>query len=117
MKKKDPSNPTNDQSGQKQNEPEGYPLYPPKDDIYSRFDKKDNIDPDDPSQLKEEDPTGENKDELFDVDEEIMHTTLDIPGAELDDDLEEVGSEDEENNYYSLGGDNHHDLEEDDGEV
>ena len=30
---------------------------------------------------------------------------LDIPGAELDDDDEIIGSEDEENNYYSLGGD------------
>lgn len=37
---------------------------------------------------------------------------LDIPGAELDDELEAIGSEDEENNYYSLGGDNHIDLEE-----
>jgi|JI9StandDraft_2_1071091.scaffolds.fasta_scaffold22590_5 hypothetical protein len=37
---------------------------------------------------------------------------LDIPGAELDDENEEVGSEDEENNSYSLGGDNHEDLEE-----
>ena len=38
---------------------------------------------------------------------------LDIPGAELDDANEEIGEEDEENNYYSLGGDNHEDLEED----
>jgi len=38
---------------------------------------------------------------------------LDIPGSELDDDSESVGSEDEENNSYSLGGDNHNDLEED----
>lgn len=30
---------------------------------------------------------------------------LDIPGAELDDDMEDIGEEDEENNYYSLGGD------------
>lgn len=37
---------------------------------------------------------------------------LDIPGSELDDEKEEVGSEDEENNSYSLGGDNHEDLEE-----
>jgi hypothetical protein len=37
---------------------------------------------------------------------------LDIPGAELDDENEEIGSEDEENNSYSLGGDNHEDLEE-----
>lgn len=38
---------------------------------------------------------------------------LDIPGAELDDADEIIGGEDEENNYYSLGGDSHDDLEED----
>ena len=38
---------------------------------------------------------------------------LDIPGSELDDANEEIGEEDEENNYYSLGGDNHENLEED----
>ena len=38
---------------------------------------------------------------------------LDIPGAELDDKDEVLGEEDEENNYYSLGGDRHEDLEED----
>lgn len=32
---------------------------------------------------------------------------LDVPGAELDDKQERIGSEDEENNYYSLGGDKH----------
>jgi len=40
---------------------------------------------------------------------------LDIPGAELDDSNEEIGEEDEENNYYSLGGDRHENLEEDRG--
>lgn len=38
---------------------------------------------------------------------------LDIPGAELDDENEAIGEEDEENNYYSLGGDRHDNLEED----
>jgi hypothetical protein len=38
---------------------------------------------------------------------------LDIPGAELDDANEILGEEDEENNYYSIGGDNHENLEED----
>lgn len=38
---------------------------------------------------------------------------LDVPGSDLDDASESVGSEDEENNSYSLGGDNHNDLEED----
>ncbi len=54
-------------------------------------------------------------------DEELKHRTapvdfsgndLDVPGAELDDEQESVGSEDEENNSYSMGGDNHDDLEE-----
>lgn len=34
---------------------------------------------------------------------------LDVPGAELDDERESIGSEDEENNSYSLGGDRHED--------
>jgi hypothetical protein len=54
-------------------------------------------------------------------DEQLKHRTtpvdfsgkdLDIPGSELDDKSEAIGSEDEENNSYSLGGDNHNDLEE-----
>src|SRR5918993_1284388 len=40
-------------------------------------------------------------------------TDLDVPGAQLDDAEEAVGDEDEENNLYSLGGENHEDLEED----
>jgi hypothetical protein len=28
---------------------------------------------------------------------------LDVPGSEADDDMEDIGSEDEENNYYSRG--------------
>jgi hypothetical protein len=37
---------------------------------------------------------------------------LDVPGASDDDSQEAIGSEDEENNGYSLGGDAHSDLEE-----
>jgi hypothetical protein len=37
---------------------------------------------------------------------------LDVPGSELDDESENIGSEDEENNYYSLGGDDKENLEE-----
>jgi hypothetical protein len=44
-----------------------------------------------------------------------MGSDLDVPGAELDDELELTGDEDEENNYYSIGGDNHHELEESEG--
>ena len=43
-------------------------------------------------------------------------TSLDVPGSEDDDADEDVGSEDEENNYYSLGGDNHEAQEENKGE-
>jgi hypothetical protein len=42
---------------------------------------------------------------------------LDIPGAELDDEQENIGNEDEENNYYSIGGDDHNDLDEDKDEL
>ena len=54
-------------------------------------------------------------------DEQLAHRTspvdfagsdLDVPGSELDDESEAVGSEDEENNSYSLGSDEHNDLEE-----
>jgi hypothetical protein len=45
------------------------------------------------------------------TDEQQLGANLDVPGAELDDDQEKIGSEDEENNYYSLGGENHEDLE------
>jgi hypothetical protein len=38
---------------------------------------------------------------------------LDVPGADEDDPNEDIGEEDEENNYYSLGGENHENLEED----
>jgi hypothetical protein len=48
------------------------------------------------------------------VDETDEEHDLDVPGAELDDREENIGEEDEENNYYSLGGDRHESLEEDD---
>lgn len=47
------------------------------------------------------------------VSNEDLNTDLDIPGSELDDDNERIGEEDEENNYYSLGGDRHESQEED----
>ena len=44
----------------------------------------------------------------------LSGSDLDVPGAEDDDENEEIGEEDEENNDYSLGGDNHDDIPEDD---
>lgn len=49
------------------------------------------------------------------VSNEDINTDLDTPGSEDDDAMEAIGEEDEENNYYSLGGDNHENLEEDRG--
>jgi len=83
----------------------GDPEYSAKDDIYSRAKKDDSIDPDDKSTIKTQ------RENQFTDDDD-----LDVPGAELDDQDEEIGEEDEENNYYSLGGDNHDDLEEDKGD-
>ncbi|MBC7828801.1 MAG: hypothetical protein H7122_13710 [Chitinophagaceae bacterium] len=41
-----------------------------------------------------------------------LDADLDVPGEELDDANEDIGEEDEENNYYSLGGDRQENLEE-----
>jgi hypothetical protein len=83
---------------------EGYPLYPPSEDIYSQFDELEDLDPEDPTHLKipNEDPEGLNEKEFID---DVSGGDLDIPGSELDDDQEEIGSEDEENNGYSMGQD------------
>jgi hypothetical protein len=92
----------------------GYPAYPPSEDIYGKYQKDRKIDPEDPSNLKEagfNNKTGINNEKDFD--EDLSGSDLDVPGSELDDELERIGSEDEENNYYSLGGDDHNDLEED----
>ena len=40
-----------------------------------------------------------------------LDADLDVPGEELDDHNEAIGEEDEENNYYSLGGDSKDNLE------
>ena len=118
MKKPNPSKPRNSQAEDNNPEPEGYPLYPPNEDIYMQFIEEQDIDPEDPTQKKAADEEPEFVEEEVDelIDDEIMITDLDVPGAELDDDDEAIGNEDEENNYYSIGGDNHKDLEEDQGE-
>ncbi len=92
----------------------GYPPYPPTEDIYGVYQKDRDINPEDPSNLNS--PKNYNKPGLNnekDFEEDMSGSDLDVPGSELDDDLEFIGSEDEENNYYSLGGDDHNDLDED----
>jgi hypothetical protein len=90
--------------------------YPPSEDIYNEGHKEGDINPADISKKKipvEITKQGELNEKSFEDD--MSGWDLDIPGAELDDKQEEIGSEDEENNYYSIGGDNHNDLEEDKG--
>jgi hypothetical protein len=107
--------PSESQTGNKEesNFP-GYPIYPDNEDIYKNFQEEEDINPEDISKTKE--PNSNNAFRRKDLDDEFSENDLDIPGAELDDLQEDIGSEDEENNYYSLGGDDHLDLEEDHGE-
>jgi hypothetical protein len=89
-----------------------YPHYPPSDDIYNQEKKEMDVDPEDITKNKtpnQEEGTLNEKN----FEEDMSGDDLDVPGSELDDQQEKVGSEDEENNYYSLGGDNHNDLDED----
>lgn len=86
--------------------------YPPSEDIYNQDKEETEIDPEDISKTKiSNENDGKYNEKNFNQDK--SGSDLDIPGSELDDDLEDIGSEDEENNGYSIGGDNHNDLEED----
>ena len=85
--------------------------YPASEDIYNQYVGEFELDPENLAQTKEpnEEPGQRNE---KDFSEDQSGNDLDVPGAELDDEQEKIGSEDEENNYYSIGGDNHNDLEE-----
>ena len=76
--------------------------YPASEDIYNQEDKLEDIDPEDISGERiinqDNHEWKQNSDKLGD--------DLDVPGSELDDDQEEIGSEDEENNFYSEGDNN-----------
>lgn len=94
-----------------------FPLYPVNEDIYNQLQREEEIDPEYFAAEKTYNPN----DKKGVVSENEFTETgigddLDIPGSELDDDDELIGSEDEENNYYSVGGDNHTNLEEEQGE-
>ncbi len=95
----------------KMNDLPDYTLYGANQDIYRQGKEEQDIDPEDISKkkTKNEEPNSLNE---KDFKEDQSGGDLDVPGSELDDAQEKIGSEDEENNYYSLGGDNHTDLEE-----
>jgi hypothetical protein len=95
----------------------GYPLYPANEDIFNKSKEERDINPEDTSKSKapnENASAGRNNEKDFE--EDVSGGDLDVPGSEQDEKKEFIGSEDEENDYYSLGGDDHNDLEEDKGE-
>lgn len=85
---------------------DAYPLYPSSDDIYNKSHQETNFNTDKPKMMNGVANQEANRIEIN------LDNNLDVPGAELDDIQEFIGSEDEENNYYSLGGDDHSDLDE-----
>jgi len=91
-----------------------YPVYPVSEDIYNRFKKEKDMDPEDNSKVKKSDKSDRVRTNTEkESNDDASGSNLDIPGSELDDEQENVGSEDEENNYYSIGGDEHNNLDED----
>ena len=87
----------------------GYPLYPPSEDVYNQLTEEMDIDPENVLEIK---PRNKNNNIHPRNEEDLMSNGLDVPNAEADDAQEAIGSEDEENNYYSIGGDNHDNLRE-----
>jgi hypothetical protein len=89
-------------------------VYPASEDIYAKFKEEKDLNPEDISKKKTPNEKEASLNER-DFKTDMSGSDLDVPGSELDDQQESVGSEDEENNYYSIGGDNHNDLDEDKG--
>ena len=85
--------------------------YPPSEDIYVQAKEEKEIDPENISKNKIPPKKGNTMNELSFA-EDMSGDDLDVPGSEYDDEQEWIGSEDEENNYFILGGENHHDLDE-----
>jgi len=74
--------------------------YPATEDIYNQEDKLEDIDPEGISGERTI-ISNDNYDNEWKQNSDKLGNDLDIPGSELDDELEDVGSEDEENNFYS----------------
>ncbi|SHL92268.1 hypothetical protein SAMN05444266_105483 [Chitinophaga jiangningensis] len=118
-----PKNTDKNKKDKEQEEFPGYPEYPASEDIMNR-DNRDNevdLDMDEvtrsfrhnseiPPKKGQKRPKGDEQEETWRNDK--IGDDLDVPGSDLDDDDEAIGSEDEENNIYSIGGDRHEDLEE-----
>jgi hypothetical protein len=76
--------------------------YPATEDIFVRAEQEKAVDIESISNKKEL----ENRPEIWDentLPTQGIGSDLDVPGSELDDAQEQIGSEDEENNFYSQG--------------
>jgi len=126
-KENKPGNGDQEAAKKKEEEFPGYPEYPANEDIMNKRnrDKEVDLDMDNltgsfrhnselPTEKRKKTDTKDEQQETWRKDK--TGDDLDVPGAELDDAEEAIGEEDEENNIYSLGGDRHEDLEEDNGE-
>ena len=114
MNNQDKNDPVEKNSNKQGSAEDGYPLYPATEDIYSTNKAETIIDPEDFSKMKKQPAKMEKSaavNELNFAGDE-SGDDLDVPGSEQDNEQEAIGSEDEENNYYSIGGDNHNDLDE-----
>jgi hypothetical protein len=89
----------------------GYPPYPVSEDVYNQLVEEQEVDPDDVATKKA--PVYSEEEELEPGDHANKAATfLDVPGSELDDAQENIGNEDEENNFYSLGNNEQDDQDE-----
>jgi len=76
--------------------------YPANEDIYNQEEKLEDIDPEGISGERTV-INNDNYDNEWKQNSDKIGNDLDIPGSELDDEQEDIGSEDEENNFYSEG--------------
>jgi hypothetical protein len=129
--------PLNKQSGDKL---PPYPVNPASEDIYRKSVEEQDVDPEDVTKTKSRNETEKivntdaddfdagtgakepvrkkrtGKRNEKDFEDDVSGGDLDVPGTEAADREEMNGNEDEENDYYSLGGDDHLDLDEHRGE-
>lgn len=72
--------------------------YPASEDIYNQEDKLEDIDPEG---ISGERIINQDNNHEWKQNSDKLGNDLDVPGSELDDEQEDIGSEDEENNFYS----------------
>ena len=96
----------------------GYPKYPPSEDIYNMGREEADIDPEDVTKKKSYVSVSDiEKPNAKGFEDDVSGADLDIPGTEPEDNPDVLALEDEENNFYSIGSDDHNDLEEDNEEL